>query len=182
MIRLRLSKRTLRIVGWALLVPVVVAGLYGLGTWVTPRDANGSPLILSPSLRAAERYRRIVQGWVEEMPGIDQRLTALLSADVTSDPAELYAQGQEMQEIGEVATLLARNTQVAEVPVALVGLRERAEMVADAYVEAAVLAARWLSAPTEAGRTAALEALRAARALRMELEESRWLQKPNWTP
>jgi hypothetical protein len=178
-IRLRVSRRALRIVGWAVLALVVVAGLYGLGSAVTLRDAGGNPLVLSPSLRAAERYRARAQEWTAELVEIDRRLTGLLAGDTTTDPTELYAQGQEIQEIGERAASLAQETQVAEVPVALVGLREQAQAAANAYLEAALLAARWLSAPTEAGRTAALEVLLQARALRVELEESRWLQTPN---
>jgi hypothetical protein len=50
MIRLRVSRRVLRIVGWVILALVVMAGLYGLGSAVTLRDADDKPLILSPSL------------------------------------------------------------------------------------------------------------------------------------
>jgi hypothetical protein len=178
-IRLRVSRRILRIIAGLVVAFVVVAGLYALGSAVTLRDADGSPLVLSPSLRAAERYRAQAQDWAAGLAEIDRRLTGLLAEDVTTDPTELYTQGQEIQEIGEMAASLAQETQVAEVPVALVGLREQAQAAANAYLEAALLAARWLSAPSEAGRTAALEVLLEARALRVELEESRWLQRPN---
>ena len=113
------------------------------------------------------------------MAETDRRLDALLTADGTTDPAELYAQGQEMQEIGEAAVALSQRLEAVEVPVALVGLREQARAASDAYVEAAMLAARWLGAPSEAGWQSALDALHAARELRTELEGSRWLQKPN---
>jgi hypothetical protein len=178
-IQLRVSKRVLRGVLWALLALGVVIGLYALGVAVTPLDSAGRPLVLSPSLRAAERYRVRAVAWVAQMADIDHRLDALLAADGTTDPAELYAQGQEMQEIGEAAVNLSQRLEAVEVPVALVGLREQACAASDAYVEAAMLVARWLGAPSEAGFQSALEALHAARSLRMELEESRWLQTPN---
>jgi hypothetical protein len=178
-IRLRVSRRIVRGVLWTLLALGVVIGLYILGTAVTPLDSAGRPLVLSPSLRAAERYRAKAQGWTTQMAEIDHRLTALLTGDATTDPSELYAQGQEMQEVGEAAVALSQRLEAVEVPVALVGLRERARAASDAYVEAALLAARWLGAPSEAGWQAALDALRAARELRTELEGSRWLQRPN---
>ncbi len=173
---LRISKKALRILVFVALVPALLAGLYGLGLIVTPRDGAGRPLIWSPSLRTAERYRERAREWVREMAEIDRRLAALLAAgDTTADPSELYVLGREMQTVGEDAAALARETATVAVPVSLVGLREQAREGTEAYLEAALQTARWLSGPSEAGRRAAVETLRAARALRVEMEASRWL-------
>lgn len=175
MIRLRVSRRTLGVAVWVVAVPAVIAGLYGLGTGVTPRDGEGRPMLLSPSLRAAEMYRRRAARWTERMAAVDLHLSALLAVEETADATELYAQTQEMQEVGEETADLAREVGASSVPVALVGLREQSRAAADAYLEATLLTARWLSAPSESSRREALEALRSARALRVTLEASRWL-------
>lgn len=177
MIRLKLSRRALRAAVWVALALALPAGLYGLGAAVTPVDGEGHCLILSPSLRAAEVYRQRAQAWLEQLAEIDRRLVTLLDWEESNDPAEIVAQGQEMQGIGEMAAAVAGEAHAVEVPVALVGLREQAEGSADAYLEAALLTARWLSGPSEGGWREALETLRLARALRMEMEESRWLKR-----
>ena len=175
MIRLRVSRRVLQISGWVVLAVVLVAGLYGIGTVVTPRDSDDRPLVLSPSLRATERYRARAAKWVQEMIEIDRRLALLLTEDAEADPTELYALSREMQAVGEDAARLDSEIQTMEVTVTLVGLQESAVRAADTYLNAAVLASRWLSAPSEVGRQEALALLNAAREQRGELEESRWL-------
>jgi hypothetical protein len=176
MIKLRIAKRKLRATIWTVLIAGVVAGLYGLGVKVTPLDAAGEPMILSPSRRATEAYRRRVTGWVSRMAGIDGQLTGLLGAQVSgADPTELYAQGESMQAVGEEATGVAYEVEGHRVSVALVAVRDQTLAAARAYVDAAVATARWLSAPTEAGRRQGLALLRAARAQRVRIEESGWL-------
>ena len=171
--RLRVTGRLLF---WVGVVAGVLAGLYGLGTLVTVWDGDGNPLVLSPSLRATERYRARARDWAQRLADLDARLTMLLADEGTTDPGMLHSLSQEMQSIGEDATALAREVDLTPVPVALVGLRDGARLAADANVETAVITARWLSAPSEAGRREALEALRLARALRVQMEDSRWLQ------
>jgi len=175
MIRLRVSQKGLRIAGWSAFGLVLLAGLYWLGVLVTPLDADGRPLILSPSLRAAERYRARARGWVERMAEVDGRLDALLMADEEAGSVELYERGREMQAVGEKAASLAGEVQVAEVTVAMFGLREQVKLAADAYLAAAISTSRWLNAPSEAGRREALSLLHSARAQRIDLEENQWL-------
>ena len=175
MIKLRVSKRVLKIVVWVVSAVMLGAGLYGLGTLVTPRNSAGRPLVLSPSLRAAERYRARAVRWVEGMVEVDRRLTVLLTEDAETDPTELYTLGREMQAVGEDIARLANEVRTVEVTVALVGLQDSAVRAADAYLETAVLTSRWLCAPSEAGRREALTSLRAAGEQLSELEQSRWL-------
>jgi hypothetical protein len=177
MIRLRVSRRTFRVVAWCVLAVGLLFGLYFLGKVVTPLNSTGCPQVLSPSLRAAEMYRAQAQEWAVQLAAIDRRLTVLLAEETTSDPTELYGQSREMQEIGEDAANLVQKVTIAEVPVAMVGLREQAQMASNVYLEAALLTARWLSAPSEAGRTEAVSVLMSARELRITLEESRWLEQ-----
>jgi hypothetical protein len=175
--RLRISKRVVRVFAWLTLVVALGGGLYAVGVAVTPRDDDGNPMILSPSLWATERYREQVQQWIGELMEIDRRLTALLGQDVSAaNSTELYHQGQEMQAIGEMASLIEQQITFAEPPVSMVGLAEQAKQTAKAYLESAVLTSHWLNAPSETGQQEALEALEQARLQREELENSRWLQ------
>ncbi len=176
MIRLRLSKKMLRTIVWCVSALVLVAGLYGVGTWVTPRDSTGRPMVWVPSLRAAEQYRSQAHEWVGDMEDIDRRLTAILSDETGTEATELYTQGREMQAIGEKATALAQQIKTTQVPVSLVGLRERAQTAANTYLEAALATARWLNAPSETGHRVAVDTLRAARNARVTLEESQWMR------
>ncbi len=176
MIRLRLSKKRLRAITWCLGAVALIAGLYSVGAWVTPRDGTGHPMVWVPSLRAAEQYRSQTLEWIDDMTDVDRRLAVILSGETGTEAVELYTQGREMQAIGEKASALVQQIKTTQAPVSLVGLRERAQTAANTYLEAALAAARWLSAPSEAGHQAAEETLRAARAARVALEESQWLK------
>ncbi|HDQ72730.1 MAG TPA: hypothetical protein ENN19_11645 [Chloroflexi bacterium] len=179
MINLRVFRYTLRIspsILLILLIPLAVAGLYRLGVAVTPRDGSGHPMVLSPSLHAARQYLKQARTWLDDLAQIDTDLAALLDeSDETAE--ELYAQGQQMQKVGERTTGLAQRVALAETPVALVGLRDRFVAATGAYRDAALATARWLNAPTEAAHQVAITALQEARSLRIELEESQWLTK-----
>jgi len=174
-ITVRISRRTLRVLSWTAVSVAIIGGLYILGTAVTPVDAESRPLVLSPSLRTAEKYRTRTEAWVVAMAQIDKELTDLLSADVTTGAAELYAQSQRMQRIGEDAAALVQTISVAESPVAMVGLYEQAREAAQAYLDTALSTAYWVGAPSTDSRREALEMLRIARALRVTLENSPWL-------
>jgi hypothetical protein len=175
--RLRISKRVVRVFAWLALIVVLGGGLYAVGVSVTPRDDEGTPMILSPSLWATQRYREQVRQWIGELTEIDRRLTVLLEQDIDeANSTELYHQSQEMQAVGEKASTLDQQITFAEPPVSMVGLAEQAKVTAKAYLESAVLTSRWLNAPSETGQQEALESLEEARLQREELENSRWLQ------
>lgn len=175
MIRVRVSRRTLRAAMWVAFIAAALGSLYGLGLAETPRDEHGQPQLLSPSLRAAEKYRRRASRWIERMTQIDQRLTALLNNEGMAAAAEIVAQGKEMEEIGQETMALTREIQTAETPIAMASLRQQALETAEAYLETALHTARWLNEPSEARWREAVERLRAARALRMHLRENQWL-------
>jgi hypothetical protein len=156
-------------------VLALLVGLYFLGDYLTPRDAVGRPLILSPSVRAAEMYRRAVLRWVEEMEEIDEGLESLLSQGEVADPGQLYDLSHAVQVLVGQAANVARDTIYTSAPPALIGLQEQAQMTAEAYFAATQEAALWVGAPQEENLRAALEMLRRARELREELEASRWL-------
>jgi hypothetical protein len=175
LISIRISRRTLRALSWTALAASGLAGLYSIGAAATPGDSSGRPVILSPSLWAADRCRGRVQEWTNTLAHIDHGLTLLLSREAIPGATALYAQSEEMQMIGENTASLVQKVRVAALPVAMAGLQEQALEAAQGYLDTAVCAAHWIGVPSEETHRAALEALRVARALRLELEESRWL-------
>ena len=175
--RLRLSKRWLRRMAIAVLTVAALVGLYFLGDRLTPRDAAGRPLIYSPSVRAAESYRRRVKGWIDQMAWLDRRLAALLGAGEITDAAQLYALSDEAESLLSQATGLAEDVAFTPAPPALLGLSALAEETATAHLEAALAVSRWIGAPDVDQLRTALEALRAARSHRRALEESQWVRE-----
>ncbi len=174
--RIRISRRTLRWAGRILAIMAVLVSLYFLGDYVTPRDADDRPLILSRSVRAAEVYRRAALRWVEEVEEIDAGLEALLSQGEVTDPGQLYDLSHAVQVLVEQAADVTRDTIYTSAPPALIGLQEQARVSAEAYFIATQDAALWVGAPKEENVRAALETLQRARELRKELEASRWLE------
>lgn len=178
---IRISRKVLRIVWIAMTVALVVGalgGLYGLGQALTPRDGTGRPVALSPSVWAAERYRRTVLRWLDRMESLDEGLENLLTQADLTDPAALYRSSDQAQRLtGEAAALVQAATFTAA-PVSLSSLRDLAVRAAEGYWKAAEASARWVGAPEEVTRKEALEALEQARQARQELESSRWLLTP----
>lgn len=178
MIRLRLSRRFLRIVAWTATVWAALALCYLLGARLTPRDGAGRPLLLSPSVYAAERYRQMVLRWMREMERVDRDLTTLLSIDGGSDPVRLYGLIQEVEGLIDQAIAIYREAVFATSPPALTGLAEQVRAAAAAHHQAVLATAQWVGAPEPENRRAALEVLRRARGLRVTVGRSVWLNGP----
>jgi hypothetical protein len=174
MIRLRISRRFLRIAACIALALTAIGGLYALGDRVTPRN-DGRPVIWSPSIRAMERYRARALRWTETMAEIDHRLAALLAEEASNTSSAIYTQEREIAEVGERAVALERQIIETETPIALLGLRERATASAIAYREAARMAAQYLNNPESEHLNNAMAALGEAAKMREEMEKSRWL-------
>jgi hypothetical protein len=173
--RIRISGRVLRRIGWTAAIVAVLAGLYFLGDYLTPRGADGRPLILSPSVRKAEAYRRAVLGWVDEMREMEEGLEELLAQGEVVDSAQLYDLSRDAQELVEQAAAVVGDAAFTSPPPALVGLMEKAQTAAGAYFDAAQAAALWVGSPEPESLQAAMESLQYARERREELEASRWL-------
>ena len=176
MIRLRFSKRWFRYAGMAAACLALLYALYLLGAGLTPLDADGRPLIMSPTVRTIELYRRSASGWVEHLRRLDAAIDRLLvEQGQATDPAQLYTASEQAQALVERASSLAREAEFATPPPALSGLSEQARAATLSYLETALAAARWLSAPTPDSYQASLLALERARQARAHLESSRWL-------
>lgn len=170
----------LRLPRWLVVATAIVAalvGLYFLGDAATPRGADGRPVLLSPSVRAAEHYRRQAREWTARAGEIEGRLAALLGdAGDVADPVQLYALADQAQRAGRLAEQLAADATFTPAPLALGGLQGQIQAMTTAYLEAARAAGAWVSAPTQELRQAAVEALAAARVQRQAVEEGPWMR------
>lgn len=173
---IRISRRLIRVVLVSVLAVLGLAGLYALGQALTPRDSHGRPVLLSPSVWEAERYRRTAAGWTSRMRDLDEKLDALMRETDLTDPAALYQASSRAQRLVSDAASLVQETSFTAAPAALVGLHEQAQHAAEEYWKAASVCARWVGAPEEATLQEARAALLAARRARAALEQSRWLQ------
>ncbi len=173
--RIRVSGRVLRRIGWTAAIIAVLAGLYFLGDYLTPRGVDGRPLILSPSVRKAEAYRRAVLDWVDEMEEVEAGLEELLAQGEIVDSAQLYDLSRDAQGLVERAAAVVGDAAFTSPPPALVGLMTKTQMAAGAYFEAAQAAALWVGSPEPESLRLAMESLQYAREMQEELAASRWL-------
>jgi hypothetical protein len=171
----RRTLKTLRILSQVAALVLALVGLYALGDYLTPRGSDGRPLILSPSVRSAEAYRRAVLSWVDEMRAVDAGLERTLSQDEIVDSAQLYALSGDAQGLVERAAAVVGDAAFTYPPPALIGLAQEVQAATSAYLEAARAAALWVGSPEAEALQAARERLQQAREIRIQLESSRWL-------
>lgn len=151
---------------------MVLTGLYGLGYVVSPRMADGRPVLLLPDVRAVDVYRRQAVAWLQAWRSLDTGLQAVLNAPDSG----LLEQSRKAQASFEAAIQLARAVDATDTPPTLLGLHDQVAQTATAYVDASVALNRWLSAPSSDNRTAADQAYQAASGQLTQLEANAWLQ------
>jgi hypothetical protein len=156
---------------WVCLVISLMLVLGSLGYLVTPRAADGRPVLLLPGVRAVETYRRQVVEWAQNWHELNGHLRALLDTTDT----DLLTQSQQAQSNFERAVELARRVERSDVPPTLLGLREQAAQAATAYVDASAAINRWLSAPSEENRAAAQQLSAQASEALAQLESNEWV-------
>lgn len=172
---IRISRKALY---WTLgtLTALGLVACYFLGDYVTPRDAEGRPLIYSPSVRSAEQYRRSVRRWVDDLAEIDARLEALLGEKDVGDPAQLYTLSTRAERLVKDTAVIVQDVEFTAAPPSLVGLHHQAQITADTYFAAAQDAALWVGAPQDENWRIAIETLEEARYLWEQLISIRWLE------
>ena len=153
-------------------VVVLLVALIGMGVAVSPRDENGRPVLLSPNVRAVELYRRHALRWVGDWQVLSSELRRVLEEE-----GELLAINTRVQRGFEQAIALAHDVETSEAPASLVGLHDQATATAQAFVEASLAVARWVSAPTDEHRQKAVQALASADETLKSLEANEWLSQ-----
>ena len=154
-----------------LLLPFALVTL--LGALVSPRDAQGQPLLLLPDVKAVQDYRQAVSEDVAGLNLLGGEIADVLSAQNT----DLFGQSRQAQSAFEHALNIAQAIDTQGAPPALDGLQQASAQAASSYLEAARLALRWVSLPEAGNRTAAETGLTQAQQQLQTLEGSQWLTK-----
>ena len=174
-LEIEIRRDRLKVMPWLLGVTAVLAlaaGLYGLGDAVSPRTADGRPVLLLPDVRAVEVYRRQAVAWALAWRELDAGLRAVLGAPDSG----LLEQSRQAQAGFEAAIRLARAVDAAEAPPTLLGLHDQVALTAQGYVDTSVAVNRWLSAPSPENRAVADQAYQVAAATLAQVEANAWLQ------
>ena len=171
---IRVSRRTLHWFKRTMLSLIIIAsatfGLYLLGRSITPRTAEGRPILFSPAVRAAEIYRGQVMAWVAQFEQLNGSLAGLL--DTTGD---LYEQSTGINSVLEQALRLAQDIELISAPTALAELRQMVKSIGQDYLAAAQAVAALINAPTPENQQAAAQAIEQARQSLTALQHNRWL-------
>lgn len=138
------------------ILAVVVLTL--LGWTVTPVDAAGDPLVLSPAYLATMRYLKTAQGWLEALQRVDTDLVETMGGT-----GNLYRQGRDAEKTIERMLAIAREIEQAKIPPSLMALQSAIEQSASAYVQAARSVLVYVSAPSEENQQAVTQGQETAR-------------------
>jgi hypothetical protein len=143
-----------------------------LGWSVTPANAAGEPLVLSPAYVATMGYLRTVQGWLEALQQLDANLTKTMEGT-----GNLYRQGHDAERAFEGTLAVAREIEQAKTPPALMALQSAIEQSASAYVEADRSVLVYVSAPSEENQQVVTQRLEIAH---IELETCQTMLEAMW--
>ena len=144
---IRISKRALKWMITAMIVVSALVGFYFLGNDLTPKNAIGRPLILSPSVRQAVLYRRSVQGWLSDLEQIDTDIDTVLAEGDVTEPGQLYELNDQAQKLTNRAAGVVQDVTFTAAPPALVSLQQQVYVVVEAYYETTQATALWVGAP-----------------------------------
>jgi hypothetical protein len=176
-LEIRVSRRLLGRLIIVVVLFIVITGLGVLGRAVTPRDAAGRPLLLSPSLKATLEYRAQAYVWVRDFRHLDHELDVLLE-----DETDIYQQSQVVNSLMDQALGLAQEIELTQAPAALASLGASLSQTSLAYLDSTEAVANWVGAPTPDKAQAAQTALVASRELLAQVEKNRWLVEPETQP
>lgn len=168
-----LSQELLQKIGFVILCLVVLVSV--IGFFVSPRDGDGRPILLSPDVKAVEDYRRSAQSWMEQLRTLDGEIAGLLQTDNHGD---LFSQSRQAQQMLQHAVDLAKQVDQTQTPAAALGYHEQMYSAAMVYLEAARAGMRWVSAPEQSRKDEAQAKLVQAQAERKTLEDNAWMKTP----
>ena len=144
-----------------LVVVLLTLGIGVLGWWVSPLDAQGRPMLLSPRMVSMRRYYRLVQDWHRRLRDVHRDLESLLQGEHDSLLARTRRLDGVFLRIGRVYQDWRENP----APPALDALSRQVEDTVLAYREAARAMSEHLSRPSDETRRKAQETLERAKTL-----------------
>jgi hypothetical protein len=165
---IEIPRRWIGGMAWALLIlgPILV------GWMASPVREDGRPLLLTPRLAQVNQYRRDVGDWAIALQEADEDLAALLERPV----GDLFEQNGQVNRVYQRVKLVTEEIDRTPVPPTFEPLHELLGATAQAYLQAVITTARWISEPAEVNQSAAQEALLAARDLLERLITNPWIE------
>ena len=153
-------------------VMLLILGPLLTGMHASPLTDEGRPLLLTPRLARLNAYQQEVQTWVHTFQQIDEGLSALLE----DDQADLFAQNERLNGYYQQMILTVETLDRTPVPATLEPLHDLLMNTAEAYLEATLLAARWISEPDPGNFQTAQSALTASAELLQRLYANPWIE------
>lgn len=157
----------------AVLILGAIAGLVFLGKSVSPVDARGKPIFLSPRLAQISAYQRDVRRWAAALKEIQSDLAGLLS-----NPTDniLNMDGRANLLYGRLVSLQAE-IDGTNVPTTLDVLHASMGDAVNASLDATLRVAAWISEPTPENLESAESALLEAVKLLDGIYQNPWVQE-----
>lgn len=136
-------------------VSLVLLVLALVGLAVSPRDADGHFLLLSPERRAVLQYQTRCRDWARRLESLRSRLDALMPTTENFQPAaspgDLYRQAQEAQRILDAVAALRREVEQARVPPTMAGVHDLVTASVQAHQAWAEALSAFIGAPSSQG-------------------------------
>ena len=167
---IQISEEKLQKLGWILFGLAVIFTI--IGTFVSPLDDQGKPVLLLPEVKAVEDYRKSAQTWISELNTLDGEIAYIIAADQQGD---LFSQSRSAQQTLQHAVELAQQVDRTRVPPIGMGMHEQMLSTTLSYLEAARSALQWVSAPEQENQDQAIQLLEDSRQMKSELEKNKWL-------
>jgi hypothetical protein len=157
----------------AVLIIGAIAGLVFLGKSVSPVDAKGKPIFLSPRLAQISAYQRDVRRWAANLKEIHSGLGELLS-----NPTDNILDMDERANLlyGRLVNLQAE-VDGTSVPSTLDVLHASMGEAVNASLDASLRVAAWISEPTPNNLQSAESALSAATDLLDDIYQNPWVEE-----
>ena len=157
-------------------VLLLILGPLLAGMHASPLTDEGRPVLLTvlltPRLARLKTYQQEVQTWVRTFQQIDEGLSALLA----DDQADLFTQNERLNGFYQQMNLTVETLDRTPIPATLEPLHDLLVNTAEAYLEATLLAARWISEPDPGNLQAAQSALTASAELLQRLYANPWIE------
>ena len=157
---------------WSWLFLLLITGPLLVGIRASPAKEDGRPVLLTPRLARLNEYRRDVSDWVQVLQKVDESLLALLE-----EPAgDLFDQNGRVNRFYQQMKQVVESLDQTPAPPTFEPLHELLGQTAQAYLDAAVLTARWISEPDDENRQEAMAALSSVRELLNRLYANPWIE------
>lgn len=155
---------------WLSLFLLAVA-MAALGYFVTPRNVEGKPLLLTLRLMQIAAYQREVHAWTDTLKEVSEGLDEILAGHST----DLFAQDNRVNQLHGRLLNLRAEVEGMDVPPTLENLHALIGETVDAYILATTQTTAWVGEPTDANSASAAEALVQADARLERIFQNPWV-------